>query len=315
MGRFAANVDEVVVDVLTVLLQCITVSAAHQTTTDGLRHMTDLLSPQLLKARNVFVSGGSSGINLAIADTCASLGANLLIAGRTEATLKNAVTQLGRHGTKVVYAVADVRDGDAVSAAFEHGVRELGGVDAAICGAAGNFLAPAEAISTKGFKAVMEIDLLGSFHWAKAAFEHVRASHGTILFVSAGQSKTPFAFQAHVTAAKAGVDQLMRALAVEWGGHGIRVNSIVPGPTAGTEGMKRLAQLVGDEVWTSMIPLGRFAELREIAVMAAVLISPIASFVNGAQVVVDGGMMLSGAAPFNQAVGPAVEAAARAAES
>jgi NAD(P)-dependent dehydrogenase (short-subunit alcohol dehydrogenase family) len=246
---------------------------------------------------------------------CASLGANLLIAGRTEATLKNAVTQLGRHGTKVVYAVADVRDGDAVSAAFEYGVRELGGVDSAICGAAGNFLAPAEAISTKGFKAVVEIDLLGSFHWAKAAFEHVRASHGTVLFVSAGQSETPFAFQAHVTAAKAGVDQLMRTLAVEWGVHGIRVNSIVPGPTAGTEGMKRLAQLVGDDVWTSMIPLGRFAELREIAVMAAVLISPIASFVNGAQVVVDGGMMLSGAAPFNQAVGSAVEAAARAAES
>ena len=284
-------------------------------TTDGLRHVNDFLSPELLKARNVFISGGSSGINLAIADMCASLGANLLIAGRTEATLQEAVTQLRRHGTKVVYAVADVRDGDAVSAAFEHGVRELGGVDAAICGAAGNFLAPAEAISTKGFRAVMDIDLLGSFHWAKAAFEHVRASRGTILFVSAGQSETPFALQAHVNAAKAGVDQLMRTLAVEWAAHGVRVNSIVPGPTAGNEGMKRLAELVGEEVWTSMIPLGRFAELREIAVMAAVLISPIASFVNGAQVVVDGGMMLSGAAPFNQAVGPALEAAARAARS
>ena len=150
----------------------------------------------------------------------------------------------------------------------------------------------------------MDIDLLGSFHWAKAAFEHVRASRGTILFVSAGQSETPFALQAHVNAAKAGVDQLMRTLAVEWAAYGVRVNSIVPGPTAGTEGMKRLAELVGDDVWTSMIPLGRYAELQEIAVMASVLISPIASFVNGAQVVVDGGMMLSGAAPFQPGRGP-----------
>jgi NAD(P)-dependent dehydrogenase (short-subunit alcohol dehydrogenase family) len=277
--------------------------------------VNNLLSPDLLKARNVFVSGGSSGINLAIADMCASLGANLLIAGRTEATLRDAVARLGRHGTKVVHAVADVRDGDAVNVAFEHGVRELGGVDAAICGAAGNFLVRAEALSTNGFRAVMDIDLLGGFHWAKAAYEHVRASRGSVLFVSAGQSETAFAHQAHVNAAKAGADQLMRTLAVEWGVHGVRVNSIVPGPTAGTEGMKRLAELVGEEVWTSMIPLGRFAEPREIAVMAAVLISPVASFVNGAQVVVDGGMMLSGAAPFNQAVGPALEAAARAKRS
>lgn len=277
--------------------------------------MKDLLSPELLTARNVFISGGSSGINLAIADMCASLGANLLIAGRTESTLEAAAQQLRRHGTEVAYAVADVRDADAVDAAFAHGVRELGGVDAAICGAAGNFLAPAENISTKGFRAVMDIDLLGSFHWAQAAFDHVRASRGTILFVSAGQSETPFALQAHVSAAKAGVDQLMRTLAIEWAAHGVRVNSIIPGPTAGTEGMKRLADLVGEDVWTSMIPLGRYAELQEIAVMAAVLISPIASFVNGAQVVVDGGMMLSGAVLFNRAVGPALEAAAGAAQS
>lgn len=274
--------------------------------------MDGYLATDLLKGRNVFISGGSSGINFAIADMCASLGANLLVAARNESNLLNAIERLCRHGTKVMHAVADVRDRDAVRAAFDHGVGELGGVDAAICGAAGNFLAPAETISTNGFRAVMDIDLLGSFHWAQAAHAHVRTSRGSILFVSAGQSETPFAMQAHVTAAKAGVDQLMRTLAVEWGAQGIRVNSIVPGPTAGTEGMKRLAELVGEDVWTSMIPLGRFAELDEIARMAAVLISPISSFVNGAQIVVDGGMMLSGAAPFNQAVGPALDAAARA---
>jgi hypothetical protein len=112
----------------------------------------------------------------------------------------------------------------------------------------------------------------------------------------------PFTYQSHVSAAKAGVDQLMRTLALEWGPLGIRANSIVPGPVAGTEGMRRLAETAGAETWESMVPLGRFAFPEEIGRMAAVLISPIASFMNGSQVVVDGRMAQSGPSAFNDAV-------------
>lgn len=264
--------------------------------------MTELLHRDLLRGRNVFVSGGGSGVNLAIALECAAVGANIAICGRTEAKLVAAVEQLNEFGVKAAYAVADVRDEAAVAAALAHAGDEMGPMDAVVCGAAGNFLAPAQAISTNGFRAVMDIDLLGSFHCAKAAFPHLAETRGTVLFVSGGQSQMPFVHQAHVSAAKAGVDQLMRTLALEWGPLGIRSNSIVPGPVEGTEGMRRLAETAGDDAWQGMVPLGRFAHQEEIGRMAAVLISPIASFVNGAQVVVDGGMAMSGSARFNEAV-------------
>ncbi|MGY1811113.1 SDR family oxidoreductase [Blastococcus sp. SYSU D00669] len=264
--------------------------------------MSQLLPPDLLRGSNVFVSGGGSGVNLAIARTCASLGANIVICGRTEAKLELAAEQLREHGTEVAWAVADVRDAGAVEEAFDLAARRVGPVHAVICGAAGNFLAPTEALSTNGFRAVLDIDVLGSFHCAKYAFPHLRETRGNILFVSGGQSQMPFVHQSHVAAAKAGVDQLMRSLALEWGPLGIRSNSIVPGPVDGTEGMKRLAATVGDDVWSGMVPLGRFATAEEVGTMAAVLVSPLASFVNGAQLVVDGGMAMTGSAAFNQAI-------------
>jgi NAD(P)-dependent dehydrogenase (short-subunit alcohol dehydrogenase family) len=264
--------------------------------------MSNLLHPDLLRGRSVFVSGGGSGVNLAIARACAHVGANIAICGRTEEKLKMAAEELTGLGARVSYSVADVRDWDAVQSAFEFAADELGPMDAVVCGAAGNFLAPAELLSTGGFKAVVDIDLLGSFHVAKAGFAQLVETKGSVLFVSGGQSQMPFTHQAHVAAAKAGVDQLMRSLALEWGPLGVRSNSIVPGPVSGTEGMRRLAETAGPEVWSSMIPLGRWAEPEEIGTMAAVLVSPLASFVNGAQVVVDGGMAMSGSSSFNQAV-------------
>lgn len=94
----------------------------------------------------------------------------------------------------------------------------------------------------------------------------------------------------------------MRNLAFEWGQYGIRVNTVVPGPIAGTEGMKRLAGPVGERAWVDSIPLGRFGALEEIAAMAVVLSSPLASFVTGAQIVVDGGLSLSGLGQVSRAI-------------
>ncbi|GGM62054.1 SDR family oxidoreductase [Dactylosporangium sucinum] len=270
--------------------------------------MHGLVSRDLLRDRTVFVSGGGSGVNLAIAKACASVGANLVICGRTEEKLRAATNELEGCGAQAAYAVADVRDPGAVAAALAVAADRFGPIDALVCGAAGNFLAPAERISSNGFRAVMDIDLLGSFHCAHAAFEQLRQTRGTILFVSGGQSQMPFLHQVHVAAAKAGVDQLMRSLALEWGPYGIRSNSIVPGPVNGTEGMRRLAESATEEVWAEMVPLGRFAEPEEIGTMAAVLISPLAAYVNGAQVVVDGGMAMSGSSAFNRAVAAAAPA-------
>jgi NAD(P)-dependent dehydrogenase (short-subunit alcohol dehydrogenase family) len=260
------------------------------------------LPKDIFAGKPVFVTGGGSGINLGIAKCFAALGADVAICGRTAERLENAAVELRALGSRVSTSVADVRDLGAVKAALSKSRDELGSAYTVVCGAAGNFVARAETLSSNGFRAVMEIDLLGSFHASLAAFEQLRETHGNLIFVSAGQGSHPYAFQAHVGAAKAGVDNLMRNLALEWGRHGIRSNAIVPGPIEGTEGMRRLAGAVDAETRYRSIPLGRYGTVEDIGAMAAFLASPLASYITGATVVVDGGSGLAGSASFNASI-------------
>lgn len=256
----------------------------------------EYLPEDLFAGKTVFVTGGGSGINLGIARSFAALGAGVGICGRTEERLQGARSELEALGASVTTAVADVREYDALMAAFERTRRELGPIDVLVCGAAGNFLAPVEKMSPNGFKAVVDIDLLGSFNAARAAFEQLQETRGCLLFVSAGQGSVPHFAQAHCGAAKAGVDNLMRNLALEWGPYGIRSNGIVPGPIEGTEGMKRLGP--SDErhkrEFTSAIPLQRYGTVDDIGQAAVFLASPLASYVTGALLTVDGGTYLPG---------------------
>lgn len=265
--------------------------------------MSSGLANDLLADEVVFISGGGSGVNLGIARVLARHGARLAICGRTAARLETAASELEEIGGRpVIAAVADVRDADAVEAAFARLADEIGPATGVICGAAGNFLAPAETISPNGFRAVVGIDLLGSFNVARAGFAQLRQTRGSVLFVTGGQAHAAYALQAHVGAAKAGVDQLMRSLAVEWGRYGVRANSIMPGPVHDTEGMRRLAGETGVQDWIDSVPLGRFADADEIGVMAAVLLSRLASFVTGAVVAVDGGLDATGPALINRSL-------------
>ncbi len=168
-----------------------------------------------------------------------------------------------------------------------------------VSGAAGNFVAPADKLSPNGFRTVVEIDLLGSFHAARAGFEQLRATRGSLLFVSAGMALIPHAFQAHVGAAKAGIDMMMKNLAIEWGPHGIRCNSIVPGPIEGTEGMKRLLDPKLAEQFMAHVPARRMGTVDDIGQAAVFLASPLASYITGCVLVCDGGQNLAGSAPFN----------------
>jgi NAD(P)-dependent dehydrogenase (short-subunit alcohol dehydrogenase family) len=264
--------------------------------------IANYLSPELLRGTSVFITGGGSGINLGIARCFAQVGADIAICGRTQARLDAAADELTALGARVSTSVADVRDPDAVVDAVTKARNDVGPLSTVVCGAAGNFLAPAETMSSKGFRTVVDIDLLGSFHTAHAAFEQLKETRGSLLFISAGQSDVPYLFQAHVGAAKAAIDSLMRHLALEWGPHGVRSNAIVPGPIEGTEGMKRLAAEVGRQAWTDGIALGRFGTAEEVGTMAVVLASPLASFVTGTRIVVDGGLALSGSGIFNRAL-------------
>jgi NAD(P)-dependent dehydrogenase (short-subunit alcohol dehydrogenase family) len=261
--------------------------------------VTRYLSNDLFAGKTVFITGGSSGINLGVAKNFAALGAQVAICGRTQEKLDTAATELRALGATVCPIVADVRDFAALEAAFARSRAELGPMDVLVCGAAGNFLAPAEKLSANGFKTVIDIDLLGAFNASRAAFEQLKETQGAIIYISAGMAYMPHAFQVHVGAAKAGIDMLMRNLALEWGRYGIRTNSIVPGPIEGTEGMKRLLSAERYEEFVNAIPLRRMGTVDDIGQSAVFLASPLASYISGCVMVCDGGQNLAGSALFN----------------
>ncbi len=264
----------------------------------------DYLPDHLFAGKTVFVTGGGSGINLGVAKSFAALGAAVGICGRTAQRLESARGELEALGARVFTAVADVRDYDELAAALDGCRDELGPIHTLVCAAAGNFLAPAEKLSANGFRTVVDIDLNGSFNAARAGFEQLKETRGNLIFISAGQAFLPYFAQAHCGAAKAGVDNLMQNLALEWGRYGIRSNSIAPGPIEGTEGMKRLGPQEGGAhaALKRAIPLGRYGTAQEIGQTAVFLASPLAGYVTGTRVVVDGGMNLPGSGVFSQAM-------------
>jgi len=271
--------------------------------------LLEYLPDDLFDGIVVFITGGGSGINLGIAKAFATLGADVAICGRSADRLDAAAAELEDLGAQVVAVPADVRDYDAMVHAAEVTRDELGPISVLVCGAAGNFPCRAENLSANGFKAVVDIDLLGSFNASRACFEQLAETRGSIVFISAGQSFTAYPAQAHVGAAKAGIDQLMRNLALEWGRHGIRCNSVAPGPIDGTEGMRRLGPDDPEyhDRLKKAIPLGRYGTVDEIGAAVVFLSSPLAAYVTGALLVVDGGQNLAGSCPFGELLDQALK--------
>jgi NAD(P)-dependent dehydrogenase (short-subunit alcohol dehydrogenase family) len=257
--------------------------------------MPEVFGKKVLDGKTALVTGGGSGINLAIAKRFAEHGAKLALIGRTKEKLDAASAEISSAGASATGHSADVRDYDALSAAIKAASDAHGKIDIVVCGAAGNFPAPALGMSANAFKSVIDIDLLGTFNTCRAVFEHLRRPGASVINISAMQAFTPMPMQAHVCAAKAGVDMLTKCLAIEWGPEGVRVNSIAPGAVDDTEGMRRLAPTPEiRQQLTRAVPLKRFATKDEIADLALFLSSDAANFITGAVVVCDGGQSLAG---------------------
>lgn len=252
----------------------------------------------------VFVAGGSTGINFGIAEAFAARGADVAIASRSQDRIDAATRILAGHGNRVLGFAADVREPAAIAEALQKTAAEFGPIDILVSGAAGNFVAPALGMSSNAFKTVIDIDLLGSFNVLRAAHQHLRKPGASVISISAPQSLNPTPFQSHVCAAKTGIDMLIKVLAIEWGADGIRLNSVIPGPIDDTEGIRRLAPTdAARKTMTRVVPLGRFGTKQEVADMVMVLASPLASFITGAIIPVDGGVSLTGPRDLRAAAG------------
>lgn len=241
----------------------------------------------------VMVFGGTSGINLGIAEGFAKSGAEVAVIGRKQDKLDAAVAQLSAHGPATGYAL-DVREFDAVADACK-AFAEGGPIDVLVSGAAGNFPAPAVAMSANAFKSVVDIDLLGTFHVVRAAFQHLKKPGASIINITAPQAQVAMQMQSHVCAAKAGIDMLTKSLACEWGLAGVRVNAISPGPIENTEGMERLAPSEkAKKAVQKSVPLQRDGRADEVADACMWLSSDRASYVSGVVLPVDGGWLAAG---------------------
>ncbi|MGB1581304.1 MAG: SDR family oxidoreductase, partial [Nevskiales bacterium] len=272
-------------------------------------------SPFDFRGKTVFVAGGTSGINLGIAQGFASAGARLAVLSRSHDKVDAAVDSLEALGVEAMGFAADVRDYAAVESALAEVHQKWGDIDVLISGAAGNFPVPALGMSANAFHTVVDIDLQGSFHVLRSAFQYLRKPGASVINISAPQAFLPMALQAHVCAAKAGVDMLTRVLALlgrgseaamaaeatvkacqelhatdtepaahalKWGSAGVRVNSICPGPIDHTEGMRRLApsEAIRESVIKS-VPMQCMGEVQDIADAAMFLSCPQARYISG----------------------------------
>lgn len=255
--------------------------------------MPTVYRSDLFAGQTVLVSGGGTGIGRATALLIARLGARVIVCGRTLEKLERVADEGRAHGCEVHPMAVNIREPEQVEALFEAIAREHGTLHAVVNNAGGQFPQHAIDFSAKGWRAVIDNNLNGTWFMMQAAARHWqnRAAPGVIvnlvMVVDRGMPGI-----AHSVASRSGVIGVTRTVAVEWAPLGIRVNCIAPGLTA-TEGLAVYPPEAHKE-FPKANPLKRLGSLREIAEATVFLVSPAASFMTGEVMTVDGGGQLWG---------------------
>ncbi len=257
-----------------------------------------------LQGKTILITGGGSGLGLAMAKGFTRHGANVAICGRTEEKLQSAVQEIDkeREGAISRYYVADVRDHTAVSEMVSKVITDYGSLEGLVNNAAGNFLSASEDLSPGGFKAIVDIVLHGSFNCTHAFGNYLinAGKEGAILnIVTTYAESTGCAFVLPSACSKAGVLAMTRSLGFEWAEYGIRVNAIAPGPFPTEGAWSRLVPGKDAEaLFLKKIPMKRYGKHEELANLATFLMSDLAPYITGESVVIDGGERLQ-AGQFN----------------
>lgn len=259
-----------------------------------------MFQQDLLQGKRILITGGGSGLGKGMAARFLELGATVYICGRREEVLKATADELKAKGP-IHTRSCDVRSLEAVEQMIES-IWSAGPLDILVNNAAGNFIARTEELSPNAWQSVISIVLMGTLHSTMACGRRwLNSGHkGTVLSISATYAPVGSAYVVPSAVAKAGVEALIRSLAVEWGNRGIRMNAIAPGPIPTQGAFSRV--LPRPELETVALdrnPLHRFGTIGELANLAAFLVSDGSGYLNGEVVRMDGGEFLQGAGEFS----------------
>ena len=261
-----------------------------------------MFEKNLLKNKVILITGGGTGLGKSMAMRFAELGASLVIASRRKDVITKTTDQIKEIGSEALGLQCDVRNIDQVQSMVHDTLTHFDKIDILINNAAGNFISPTEMLTPGGFKAVVDIVLIGTFNCSlTVGKEMIKQKNGNILNIVTTYAWTGSGYVVPSASAKAGVLAMTRSLAVEWAKYNIRTNAIAPGPFITDGAWKRLAPpgLNIKKKLKDRIPMKRFGEHLELANLASYLISNLSGYINGEVVTIDGGEWLKGAGQFN----------------
>lgn len=250
--------------------------------------MNTVFKPGLFEGKTAIITGGGTGIGFRIAREMAYLGATVVVASRNLANLVKAVETITDEGGKAHAVECNIRQIESIKACVEKAIELTGRIDYLVNNGGGQFPSPAEMISPKGWHAVIETNLTGTFFMSQEVFNRQFVNTGGAIVNIIANMRNGFPMMSHTGAARAGVENITKSLATEWGRYGVRVNSVSPG-TINSSGLEKYDDAYRDFIYgfaknNQTYRLGTEAEVSAAVVF---LLSPAASYISGVNLAVD----------------------------
>lgn len=250
-----------------------------------------IFAPGLFEGKVIIVTGGGSGIGRCVAHELAALGAQVALLGRKLEKLERVADEISQDGAvhPASVHVCDIRQEDAVRSTVAAVVAQHGPIDGLVNNAGGQYMTPLEAISAKGWEAVVNTNLTGGFLMARECYTQSMSKHGGAIVNIVADMWGSMPGMGHSGAARAGMVSLTETAAAEWAGAGVRVNAVAPGYIA-SSGMDHYPPEAGPmlRAMAKTVPLGRFGTEAETAAGIVFLLSPAAAFISGSTLRIDG---------------------------
>ena len=252
-----------------------------------------IFRPGLFAGQTIIVTGGGTGLGRAAAHELASLGAHVVLAARKLENLEKVRDEIVAAGGSASAVVCNIRQEESVVALFDQVLAERGAVHGLVNNGGGQFLSPAENISFKGWHAVVETNLTGTFLMCREAYNRCMGQHGGAIVNMLMDNERGFPGMVHSGAARAGIENMTKTLAVEWAKSGVRINAVAPG-VINSSGLDHYPPWVQASIrgFVQNIPAKRMGTESEVAATIVFLLSPAAAYITGVSIKIDGASSL-----------------------